>query len=1055
MKRFTRHIQQLERPQTIWFSAGVLALIVAASLAVYKSLGGPQLGAEQESIAYYVNAGDCGATTWQGITWQADQYYEPGRGWGYVGDYHTGSSSVGTIANVSEDGQDLFRCRSWGPDIGYYFDVPAGEYTVKLYFAEPLNNPGERKFDILLEGQLVADNFDIAAEAGGISIGIERSFTTTVTDGHLNVNFAGGQDGASDVNALVQAVAVEGSFTPPPPAPTEAPPTEIPPTEVPPTSVPPTEVPPTDVPPTEVPPTETVPAEVPPTGIPPTEEPVEEPTAEPTKDVPGGDVQPPYPQAADGLYAQYVNVGACGPVEWQGVTWEDDQPYAPGGWGFFGSDYTARAAGSVNVVDQAGTPLGANGQTLHNCRSFGTDFGYRFDVPDGRYTVELRFVEPQYDGPGGRSFDVSIQGQKVLDNFDIAVEAGGRGVAIARTFILPVTGGRLEVEFDAGEGAADVKAMVQAIAVYGEVGGEQPAEPTPAPTEEPTQAPTEVPPTEVPPTDVPPTSAPPTATPAPTQEPTPEPSPQPAPGSVALYVNAGECGPVEWQGATWQADQPYAPGGWGHFGGDYTGRAPGESMVSDPSGARYDDNGQYLHRCRAFGSDFGYRFDLPNDSYQVELRFVEPVYDGVLRDRAFDVTVEGQTVLDNYRILDDAGGKGVVAVRRYLVPVVDGELEIRFSAGEGAFDTKAVVQAISVVSDDGTGGSPTPPEDDGSERERPVITHNTANGSSITAAKEVLSYLYGLTNRPDGRVVAGQFGSYGDGATVGTATNQINRIYEQTGKWPALTGMDYRNWDMQHGNNLSDANRYLIDFWNSGGLVTVSWHAANPWTGGSSTDMNITQLSDLITPGRPGYDQWIRMLDDIASGLQELEDNGVVVIWRPMHEMNGGWFWWWGNEDKEGYKALWRHMYNYFTYQKGLDNLLWAWSPNFAYDQWKADLMEYYPGDAYVDIVGMDKYRALNEADLDLNGWGTYDKLVATGKPVALLEFGPSPASAYPNRPDWDYTQLIHTIRERYPRIVLFQAWEWHWQIPENPGADGLMNDPWIVDREELPLWSR
>ena len=66
-------------------------------------------------------------------------------------------------------------------------------------------------------------------------------------------------------------------------------------------------------------------------------------------------------------------------------------------------------------------------------------------------------------------------------------------------------------------------------------------------------------------------------------------------------------------------------------------------------------------------------------------------------------------------------------------------------------------------------------------------------------------------------MISGQFGSYGDGTSVSTAQRQMQGVYDQTGRWPALTGMDYRNWDMSHGNNLSDATRYLFEHWNSGG----------------------------------------------------------------------------------------------------------------------------------------------------------------------------------------------------------------------------------------------
>ena len=70
--------------------------------------------------------------------------------------------------------------------------------------------------------------------------------------------------------------------------------------------------------------------------------------------------------------------------------------------------------------------------------------------------------------------------------------------------------------------------------------------------------------------------------------------------------------------------------------------------------------------------------------------------------------------------------------------------------------------------------------------------------------------------------------------------------------------------------------------------------------------------------------------------------------------MNGKWFWW-GGADKEEFLALWRHMFDYFTTTKGLNNLLWLYSSN-SEDAWTRSVDFYYPGDAYCDVVGLDNY---------------------------------------------------------------------------------------------------
>jgi mannan endo-1,4-beta-mannosidase len=346
----------------------------------------------------------------------------------------------------------------------------------------------------------------------------------------------------------------------------------------------------------------------------------------------------------------------------------------------------------------------------------------------------------------------------------------------------------------------------------------------------------------------------------------------------------------------------------------------------------------------------------------------------------------------------------------------------------------------------------------------PAASVQTANPNASAAAQAVLAFLYELPTREENRVISGQFGAYGDGTSRETAEEQLEAIFTQSGLTPALTGMDYQRWDMNNLNDFSEPNSFLIEQWNAGMLVNVSWHAGNPWTGGSSNDWenpdtenpwDARPVIELTVPGSEAHDRWMQMLDNIASGLQELEDAGVVVIWRPLHEMNGGWAWW-HRQSQEDFVALWRHMFDYFTHEKGLDNLLWAYTPMVNATEWDYRAMHFYPGDEYVDIVGLDKYMSLDEDPLDLNIWGDYDALIETGKPFGLFEFGPLPASgAGWDTVQYDYANLIRDIKALYPQTVLFQAWEYVWQIGRHANASVLLNDPWVIVQGELPTWPR
>jgi len=103
------------------------------------------------------------------------------------------------------------------------------------------------------------------------------------------------------------------------------------------------------------------------------------------------------------------------------------------------------------------------------------------------------------------------------------------------------------------------------------------------------------------------------------------------------------------------------------------------------------------------------------------------------------------------------------------------------------------------------------------------------------------------------------------------------------------------------------------------------YNPANP-KGGGLRDKGVN-IAELLQPDTDTHQRWMQELDLTAEGLKELKDAGVVVLWRPFHEMNGGWFWW-GAKEPEQFIALWRHMFDYFSKTKSLDNLLWVYGPN-------------------------------------------------------------------------------------------------------------------------------
>lgn len=318
-----------------------------------------------------------------------------------------------------------------------------------------------------------------------------------------------------------------------------------------------------------------------------------------------------------------------------------------------------------------------------------------------------------------------------------------------------------------------------------------------------------------------------------------------------------------------------------------------------------------------------------------------------------------------------------------------------------------------------------------------LTTHalEPANPKANAKARAILNYLQGLGARQDKRLVSGQFTGFGRG----TSLRLMEEIHERSGQWPGLMGTDYADFD--HGSLTFQApNQAAIAYWKAGGLVTVSAHLYNPANpkGGGLRDKGV-DLETLLAPGTDTHTRWMQELDLIAAGLQELKDAGVVVLWRPFHEVNGGWFWW-GAKDPDTFIKVWRHMFDYLSQTKGLDNLLWVYGPNHG-DKTAA----YYAGDHYVDLVGLDAYTD----SVDTGHIKGYAEVARIEKPFGFTEYGPHGPQNPPG--DYDYGRFLEGLRKEFPRTVFFMSWDGKWSLARNHNVKEMLADPWLVNRVDLP----
>lgn len=187
-------------------------------------------------------------------------------------------------------------------------------------------------------------------------------------------------------------------------------------------------------------------------------------------------------------------------------------------------------------------------------------------------------------------------------------------------------------------------------------------------------------------------------------------------------------------------------------------------------------------------------------------------------------------------------------------------------------------------------------------------------------------------------------------------------VKEVCGSAPAVLGCDLGHLELDATENLDgvpfDVMRSaMVSQYQAGGLVTVSWHARNPLTGGDAWDISDSTVVASILAGGANHEKFMSWLEKVAVFLESVKtpDGKLVpIIFRPWHEHSGSWFWW-GKDlcSVEEYNGLWVMTMDYLR-GRGLTNLITAISPNAVIT--KESYLERYPGDDYIDIFGLDAY---------------------------------------------------------------------------------------------------
>ncbi len=240
------------------------------------------------------------------------------------------------------------------------------------------------------------------------------------------------------------------------------------------------------------------------------------------------------------------------------------------------------------------------------------------------------------------------------------------------------------------------------------------------------------------------------------------------------------------------------------------------------------------------------------------------------------------------------------------------------------------------------------------------------------------------------------------------------------GDYPAVISFDLGELELGGDASLDKVpfekiRKEIVNQYKRGGLVSLSWHARNPKTGGDSWDVTDTTVVKSILQGGANHEKfagWLKGMADFLNSLQTPEGTKVPVLFRPWHEHTGSWFWW-GEKlcTPDEYKALWRMTVDSLR-SHGVDNALYAYSPGSEPND-TAQYLKRYPGDDLIDVVGFDTYQFDREAYLAglEKSLAIVDSVAKThGKVMAVTETG------YEGVPDakW-WTGTLLPALEKYP----------------------------------------
>ncbi|MED3820748.1 glycosyl hydrolase [Priestia aryabhattai] len=307
------------------------------------------------------------------------------------------------------------------------------------------------------------------------------------------------------------------------------------------------------------------------------------------------------------------------------------------------------------------------------------------------------------------------------------------------------------------------------------------------------------------------------------------------------------------------------------------------------------------------------------------------------------------------------------------------------------------------------------------------IKENLVNINATRETKNLMKFLVENYGR---KIISGQ-----------QNMEDVEWLNKTIARKPALVGFDFSNYSTVPSNHGVKSHEVedAIKWHNNGGIVTFSWHWIAPahqiqWKKGFDrkfTDFDINYA--MNNPKSEDYQLLLKDIDKIAFQLKKLQAANVPILFRPLHEAEGGWFWW-GAGDPNSTKKLYILLYDRITNYHHINNIIWVW--NSSSPKW-------YPGDKYVDIVSYDYYPGSKDYTTASIQYDRLNSLVNENKLVTLSENGsiPDPDLLEKYKISWSW----------------FLTWKGFLQAKNQNDIEHITkvySSPYVITLDELPDFS-